>query len=65
MDYISVKDAADKWRISQRRVQKLCETGKVDGAHKFGLIWLIPKDVEKPIDGRKLRYQSAGCKNNE
>lgn len=52
MDYISVKAAADKWGISERRIQKLCEENRVDGIEKFGRAWMIPKDAEKPIDGR-------------
>jgi hypothetical protein len=29
MDYISVREAAENWGISERRVQKLCEQGRV------------------------------------
>lgn len=53
MDYISVKAAADKWGISERRIQKLCEENRIDGILKFGRAWMIPKDAEKPIDWRK------------
>lgn len=52
MDYISVREAAEKWEISERRIQKLCEENRIDGVSKFGRSWLIPKDAEKPIDGR-------------
>lgn len=31
MDYITAKEAAEKWGISQRRVQLLCEQGRVAG----------------------------------
>lgn len=53
MDFISVKDAAGKWNISERRVQKLCEEGRIDGVLRFGRSWMIPKDAEKPGDPRK------------
>lgn len=53
MEYISCAEAAEKWGISERRVQKLCEVDRITGAVKFSRIWLIPKDTEKPIDGRK------------
>ncbi len=53
MEYISCAEAAEKWGISERRVQKLCENERIPGAVKFSRIWLIPKDTEKPIDGRK------------
>lgn len=52
MDYISVKDASEKWGISERRIQKLCEGNRIEGTLKFGRAWMIPKDAEKPVDGR-------------
>lgn len=52
MNYISVKAASEKWGISERRIQKLCEENRIDGTEKFGRAWMIPKDAEKPIDGR-------------
>ncbi|WP_430649817.1 hypothetical protein [Enterococcus faecalis] len=52
MDYISVKAASEKWGISERRIQKLCEENRIDGTEKFGRAWMIPKDAEKPVDGR-------------
>ena len=41
-----------KWGISERRVQKLCEDGRISGVAKFSRMWLIPKDAPKPADGR-------------
>ena len=58
MDCFSVKQAAENWSISQRRVQKLCETGRIPGVAKFGNAWTIPMTAEKPVDGRSLRYQN-------
>ena len=55
MDYISVKDASEKWGISERRIQKLCEENRITGTLKFGRAWMIPKDAEKPIDGQKKK----------
>lgn len=52
MNYISVKAASEKWGISERRIQKLCEENRIDGTEKFGRAWMIPKDAEKPVDGR-------------
>lgn len=52
MDYMNAKEAADKWGLSVRRVQVLCEQGRVDGVERLGNVWLIPKSVEKPLDGR-------------
>ncbi|MEM1486226.1 helix-turn-helix domain-containing protein [Oscillospiraceae bacterium PP1C4] len=53
MDYVSVKAASEKWGISERRIQKLCEENRIEGTEKFGRAWMIPKDAEKPIDGRR------------
>ena len=52
MDYISVQDAVKKWGISERRIQKLCEENRIPGVVRFSRMWLIPKNIEKPKDGR-------------
>ena len=50
--YMTVKQAAEKWGISDRRVRILCAEGKVSGAIREGRRWLIPVDTRKPADGR-------------
>ena len=62
MEYMSCPEAAKKWGISERRVQILCREKRIQGVSKLGYMWLIPKDAEKPIDGRtkqgrKLHYE--------
>ena len=52
MDYISTKEAADKWAISERRVQKLCEDNRIPGAVRFVRVWAIPNNAKKPMDAR-------------
>jgi len=52
MDFMTTKEVAELWGISVRRVQVLCDRGKVEGAKKFGAMWIIPKGTPKPIDGR-------------
>ena len=52
MEYMSCPEAAKKWGISERRVQVLCRENRIPGVSKLGYMWLIPKDAEKPIDGR-------------
>ena len=39
--------------ISERRVQRLCEDYRIPGISKIGYMWLIPKNAEKPVDGRR------------
>ncbi|WP_397356838.1 helix-turn-helix domain-containing protein [Oscillibacter sp.] len=58
MDYISIAEAAEKWGITRRRVQVLCNQGRIPGLTKFRKAWAIPKDAEKPIDKRKLKRVS-------
>lgn len=52
MEYITIKEAAQKWNLSVRRVQTICLEGLVSGAMKFGHSWAIPKDAERPTDKR-------------
>ena len=50
--YMTIKEVAEKWGITVRRVQALCETDRLEGATKFGNAWAIPTDVKRPTDGR-------------
>lgn len=54
--YISAKEAAKKWGISERRVRILCSEGRVDGVLRTSWAWNIPSDAPKPGDGRHLRH---------
>ncbi len=58
MDYLSAKETAEKWNISRRRVQILCEEGRIKGAFKLSDVWVIPKDAQKPVDKRKIRKKT-------
>jgi len=52
INVMSSQQAAELWGITDRQVQSLCAQGKVEGATKLGRAWLIPKDIQKPLDGR-------------
>ena len=52
MEYVTPKDTAVEWGISQRRVEILCESGRILGACRLGRVWAIPKQAMKPLDGR-------------
>ena len=54
--YMSVKQAAEKWGISDRRVRILCSEGKVPGVIREGRSYRIPAEAKKPEDGR---YKSS------
>ena len=51
-DKMSVKEAAQLWNISERRVTILCREGRISGAVKEGKAWQIPSDAQKPVDKR-------------
>ena len=59
LKYISAKEAAEKWNISQRRVSVLASENRIKGAMMVGNMWIIPSDAEKPIDKRTLRYEKS------
>ena len=52
MDYMALKEAAEKWGVTPRRVNYYCAAGRIPGAVKMAGVGLIPKNAEKPIDGR-------------
>lgn len=56
MEYMSAREAADKWGISQRRVAVLCSEQRIKEATMVGNMWIIPSSAEKPIDARSTRY---------
>lgn len=62
MNYISAKETAIKWDISQRRVATLCSEGRIIGAMFVGNSWVIPCDAVKPMDART---KAASLINNE
>lgn len=48
MKYLSVKETAKKWNISERSVRNYCALGKIAGAFLTGKTWNIPEDAHKP-----------------
>ena len=59
MEYMTTAEAAEKWGIKTRRVQELCEIGRVESAKRLGYMWVIPIGTEKPIDGRTKEAKAA------
>lgn len=53
MNYLSVTQTAEKWEMTPRRVQVLCNEGRIAGAQRVGNVWTIPENAEKPADARK------------
>lgn len=56
---ITAQEAAKKWNVSLRRVQDYCKNGKIHGAERFGLNWMIPADAKKPVDGRSKAAKAS------
>src|SRR5574344_747104 len=49
---MQIREASEKWDISERRIRQLIQDGRIEGALKVGTTWNIPDDTNKPIDKR-------------
>ena len=52
MNFMTIKEASEKWDISERRIRQLIQDGRILGAKKIGAAWYISNDAGKPIDKR-------------
>lgn len=52
MEYKSIREMADEWGISKRRIQVLCSENRIEGAVRIGYLWAIPANAKKPKDAR-------------
>ena len=59
MSFMSAKEAAEKWGVSQRRVAVLCAENRIADAVMIGKMWIIPTNAEKPEDARSKRYTKS------
>ncbi len=50
--YKNISEVSKEWGISERRINTLCLEGRIEGAEKFGNVWAIPADAERPKDNR-------------
>ncbi|WP_276624527.1 helix-turn-helix domain-containing protein [Syntrophomonas wolfei] len=55
MEYITVKEAGEKWGLGIRMVTLYCTEGRIAGVVKKGNLWLIPEDAPKPEDRRRKK----------
>lgn len=51
-DYMTAQEAAEKWNVSLRWVQRLCKENRVKGSLNINRVWLIPKETKRPLDMR-------------
>lgn len=57
MAYLTAKQFAERWGISERRIIKLCKEERISGARKNGMVWEIPEETLKPSDKRSNIYK--------
>ncbi len=55
LDYLTVKEAGEKWGLGTRIVTLYCAGGRIDGAVKKGNLWLVPQGAPKPADKRRKK----------
>ena len=56
-DYLSLREAAQKWGVSERRINQYCTEGRIAGAQRIGKAWAIPSNAQKPGEPRRMRQQ--------
>lgn len=49
MDYMTLKEASEKWGISARQINYYCAADRIPGAVKMAILWLIPKDAKSRL----------------
>ena len=61
-EYMTAQEAAEKWNVSIRWVQRLCKENRIEGIMNINRVWLIPQNTKKPVDGRLRanRKQTGG-----
>ena len=64
MDYISVREAAERWGVSERWVQKFCVEDRIPNVQRFGRSWMIPKAAERPNDLRRKISTKSNMEDN-
>lgn len=55
MEYLTVKEIANKWNISDRSVRNYCAIGRIPGAYLKGKVWLIPEDAKNRSEIKRKR----------
>lgn len=61
-DRMTVKEAAKRWGLTERRITGFCRDGRIEGARKQGRVWMLPACAEKPIHGKQGRGEKSGKK---
>ena len=64
MEFMTTKEAVQKWNISERRIRQLLQGGRIEGAVKVGNNWNIPHHANKPVDKRSIKLNNTEFKFN-
>ena len=59
--YLSLRETAEKWGVSERRINQYCTEGRIPGAQRVGKAWAVPADAQKPGDPRRTRRQGKAA----
>ncbi len=59
MEYLTVKETANRWGLSVRTVNMYLNEGRIVGAIRKERGWLVPSDAQKPVD-RRRKHGTAG-----
>ena len=58
MDYISAKEFAQKYGVSERTARNYCASGKIEGVVLVGKTWNIPADARS--EERRVGKECTG-----
>ncbi len=64
-DYLTIREVSEIWNLTPRRIQKMCADGLIPGVERFGKNWAIPRDAEKPKDGRITSGEYIGWRKRD
>lgn len=54
MEYKSIREMADEWGISKRRIQVLCVQNRIEGAVRIGYSWAMDKVILRDENGIEI-----------
>ena len=59
MEFITTKEAAEKWEMSEQAVRRFCRNGKVPGAIQDGSMWLVPEKARRPRKSESIGVDTS------
>ncbi len=63
MEYMSAREAAEKWGLTARMINYYCANGRIRDAQKIAGVWLVPEDAARPEDRRKGNGRKPASQN--